>query len=200
LKEALRPALPCLVAGSSWPEDEAVLLPALAEFLKHKKMKLILVPHEPTTPHLGTIEASLRALDLRHAYFSAGNAWPDEEVLIVDQVGVLAELYAWGTFAFIGGSFRKSVHSVMEALGAGLMTFVGPFHENNREAMEFKALPIADFAGVNVVMNTEELREKMRAALESPQSLAGFQRQLKAEFQKRLGATDRLLERLSDLF
>ena len=66
--------------------------------------------------------------------------------------------------AFIGGSFRKTVHSVMEALGAGLKTFVGPKHKNNREAIEFQSVR----AAVTVVHDAEEFRravEKLSPAL-----------------------------------
>lgn len=201
LPEALRPrdGIPCFIAGSSWPEDEAVLLPALAPLLLEKKLKLILVPHEPTKAHLEALRGQLEALDLKFGYFSTGDAWPDEHVLVVDQVGVLAELYAWGDFAFIGGSFRKSVHSVMEALGAGLMTFVGPFHENNREALEFKETPIGDYTGVTVVKSADELRVRVREVLNKPGDVKNFSTALLSEFQSRLGATDRLLSRLEDL-
>ncbi|MBY0383898.1 hypothetical protein K2X05_01965, partial [bacterium] len=56
------------------------------------------------------------------------------------KVGFLAELYKQSDFSFIGGSFRKQVHSVMESLACGCLTFVGPFYHNNREAIDFSQL------------------------------------------------------------
>ena len=44
---------PTLVAGSTWPEDEAVLLAAFARVrATHPAARLVLVPHEPTARHL----------------------------------------------------------------------------------------------------------------------------------------------------
>lgn len=190
---------PCLTAGSTWPEDESVLLQSVAGLLLSKSLKLILVPHEPTPEHLASLENQLRGLGLTYAFFSNG-FWDSEHVLVVDQVGVLAELYALGTFAFIGGSFRKSVHSVMEALGAGCLTFVGPFHENNREALEFKAIPFNIARGVEVVETHEQWRDKLADYIARPQEVKIYSAQLGAEFKKRLGASDRLIDSLQDLW
>ncbi len=57
--------------------------------------------------------------------------------MIIDQVGILADLYAWADWAFVGGSFKKQVHSVMEPLAQGCKTFFGPYYGNNREAIIF---------------------------------------------------------------
>jgi 3-deoxy-D-manno-octulosonic-acid transferase len=109
-------------------------------------------------------------------------------VLLVDQVGWLAELYAWGDMAFVGGSFRKTVHSVMEALGAGLKTFVGPLHTNNREAIEFQNV----MGAVTAVRDIEAMREEL-GKLSLPE-LQKFKTEFSREFAARLGATNKLVE------
>ena len=49
-----------LVAGSTWPEDEEVLLPAfLGTAAGRSDLLLILVPHEPTLEHIEGIEREL---------------------------------------------------------------------------------------------------------------------------------------------
>ena len=142
---------PILVAGSTWDEDEEELLTAAHELIKNKELKLIVVPHEPSPEHLIRLESRIAHFHLSSRRMSEGKAWSDRQILIVDRVGVLAELYRWGSLAFVGGSFRGSVHSVMEALGAGAITFVGPDHGNNREAITFKGLMIAGEPGLRVV-------------------------------------------------
>lgn len=129
-----------LIAGSTWNEDESVLIPALPE-LKKAGWKWILVPHEVDSKHIGSLEQKCASHGLRTLKFSARKtdfSWNDVDAVIVDQVGMLAQLYPLAQMAFIGGSFRKQVHSVMEALAAGLPVLVGPFHHNSREALEFK--------------------------------------------------------------
>lgn len=154
----LKPSLPALVAGSTWDEDEAVIFEALTPLLAAREMQLILVPHEPTAEHVEKIEKKLEQLNLMFRKFSEEADWSQSSVLIVDKIGVLAELYRWGNFALVGGSYRSSVHSVMEPLGAGLITIVGPHHTNNREATEFAKIPVGPFTAVQVCSDAQSLR------------------------------------------
>lgn len=130
--------LPVLVAGSTWPEDEAVLIPALAS--NRSKIRAILVPHEPHLDHVKELERAAKAAGLSVERYSKLTSPWTSDILVVDQMGILAELYLKGNFAFVGGSFKKTVHSVMEPLGAGCNTLVGPLHLNNREAISFQQL------------------------------------------------------------
>src|SRR5690606_8621039 len=80
-----------LVAGSTWPPDEDVLLPALRDARAGAPpVRLILVPHEPTNQHL---ERSCTLLDrLGFRYQRLAEAERDgatSEVVLVDRVGVL---------------------------------------------------------------------------------------------------------------
>ena len=180
---------PCLIAGSTWPEDEKVLLPALAPLLKAKKLRLILAPPEPTPEHLQSLREQFHSADIDPNIFSNAESW--DQVLIVDKVGWLAELYAWGDLAFVGGSFKRTVHSVMEPLGAGLKTFVGPLHTNNREAIEFQSV----MGAVKAVENAEQLRVEVEAL--SLAQLRAFKPALQKEFAARLGATKKLVDLLT---
>ena len=160
---------PILVAGSTWDEDEVVLVPVIKALAN--KVSFVIAPHEPTPAHIMALRERLRAHGLEAILYSESNAWPDNAVMIVDQVGILAELYTKGRFAFVGGSFRKTVHSVMEPLGAGCITFVGPLHLNNREALEFKtiALPANPrLTCVTEVQSSSDWIERLNEALLIP--------------------------------
>jgi len=126
------------VAGSTWPEDEAVLVPFIA---RHPDLcHWILVPHEVGPEHIEALRAKLLDHRLPVTLYSETSGWDMKGVLIVDTVGVLAHLYKIADLGFVGGSFRKQVHSVMESLACGCLTFVGPHFQNNREAVEFSRL------------------------------------------------------------
>jgi 3-deoxy-D-manno-octulosonic-acid transferase len=175
---------PVLIAGSTWPEDEAVLLPALQALLQENKLRLVLVPHEPTPEHVRDLRGQLEKLELN-----------SDQVLLVDEVGWLAEIYAYGDMAFIGGSFRKTVHSVMEALGAGLMTFVGPKHLNNREAIEFQHVTCNGIPAVTVVNSAGEWESVLQQRLN--EDFPSFTQALKTAFGARLGGTVKLLHKIT---
>lgn len=195
LPPVLKPpeGIPCLVAGSTWAEDEAILIPAISALLKNNRLKLILVPHEPTENHIAELKKQLEVLNLGYVLYSESRAWEDVPVLLVDQVGCLAELYAWGDVAFIGGSFKRTVHSVMEALGAQLKTFVGPLHLNSREAVEFQTVACSGLRAVTAVRDVDELRREIEALGD----LTEFRRALHQEFARRLGATTKLVGSLN---
>ncbi len=180
LLRALHSARPTVVAGSTWPADEAVLLPAWMDVkARVPNARLIIAPHEPTPEHINPIEGWARAnalscerLSAREArdrgnhgdYVNDGhdgncvdggsdgnisntsntndiyhisfiNDRSDTDVVIVDRVGVLGDIYAIAHVAFVGGAFHKAgLHSVLEPAAYGVPVVFGPGHSMSREA------------------------------------------------------------------
>jgi 3-deoxy-D-manno-octulosonic-acid transferase len=126
-----------IVAGSTWPADEQVVLPAFADLLVQvPNARLILAPHEPHPDHLAGIAKLAHALRLprpaRLSQLEHGQAAP---VIVVDRVGILADLYAVGDAAFVGGGFhRAGLHSVLEPAVFGVPVAVGPHWQMSRDA------------------------------------------------------------------
>ena len=169
-----------MVCGSTWPEDEEVLI----EVMKRSadmSLRWIIAPHEPTDSHLDSLEKKLRAKGLSSQRLSQADE--QTKIVLVDRVGILAELYTQADLAFVGGSFRKKVHSVMEPLAAGCLTFVGPYHENNGEALLFKG------QFVKAVSNADEFAQELQKG-SVPKS------EIKNTVAAYKGATDRLLDQL----
>lgn len=190
------------VAGSTWEEDEKVLLEALLEYIDYKKINLIIAPHEPTEKHLKSLEKHISSLGLEYQRYSQINDWLPGKILIVDTLGVLAEMYTCAHLAFVGGSFKKSIHSVMEPLAAGAITFVGPFHQNNREALEFKIQHLNSFPNlnaVNVAHDSEDLRKGIYKALEYRSHLASAQNEIKDLIASKTGASDKVIHWINEV-
>jgi len=124
-----------LVDGSTWPDDERHLLPAVAAARTGgRALRLVLVPHEPTPAHLSASERRLDALGLAHARLSSPDA-PSADVVLVDRVGMLGDLYALADVAYVGGGFGSAgLHSVLEPAAFGAPVLFGPRHANAREA------------------------------------------------------------------
>jgi 3-deoxy-D-manno-octulosonic-acid transferase len=142
---------PTMVAGSTWPEDEAVLLRAFVGVRSaHPDARLILVPHEPGEEHLRSIERTVATMGvpLPVRLSAARSAAP---LLLVDRLGVLASLYGAGSMAFVGGGFgRAGLHSVLEPAAWGIPVAFGPNWHNSRDA----ALLLADKGGVALPSRT----------------------------------------------
>src|SRR5437867_630896 len=126
-----------IVAGSTWPSDEAVLLPAFADLLVQvPQARLVLAPHEPNPDHLaGIAQRALQVKLPRPVRLSQLEHAPAAPVIVVDRVGVLADLYALGDVAFVGGGYhRAGLHSVLEPAVFGVPVIVGPRWDNSRDA------------------------------------------------------------------
>lgn len=171
-----------LVCGSTWPEDEAVLFKALG-FFRKQNFKIILSPHEVASENIRRLQKELTAAGFTHETLTAaveatgtatdsnaaaaGDLAPvplTTEVLIIDQIGYLADAYRDADLAFVGGSFREKVHSVMEPLCCGLPVLVGPYYTNNPEAVHYRnrfVFPVADTPGL-LVAAAEALRLERR--------------------------------------
>jgi 3-deoxy-D-manno-octulosonic-acid transferase len=151
-----------LVAGSTWPADERVLLEAWQTVRRQDaRARLVLAPHEPTPAHLAPLEGWARAQRATLARLSAveaGEASGDVDVVLVDRVGVLGELYAVGDAAFVGGGFHDAgLHSVLEPAAFALPVTFGPQHENSRDAGLLLAA-----GGASAVTTARTLAELLR--------------------------------------
>jgi 3-deoxy-D-manno-octulosonic-acid transferase len=126
---------PTLVAGSTWPSDEAVLLAAFAVArARRPDARLILVPHEPTPDHLAAVEHRAARAGLPGPV-RLGAADGPVPLLLVDRVGVLAALYGAGTMAYVGGGFGSAgLHSVLEPAAWALPVAFGPRWQESRDA------------------------------------------------------------------
>jgi 3-deoxy-D-manno-octulosonic-acid transferase len=124
-----------LIAGSTWPADEGVLLRAFAEVRQGVPLaRLILVPHEPTEEHLQTVEEVAAGLGLPTP-IRLSNASAPGPLLLVDRVGVLARLYGAGELAYVGGGYgRAGLHSVLEPAAWGVPVSFGPRWRESRDA------------------------------------------------------------------
>jgi 3-deoxy-D-manno-octulosonic-acid transferase len=165
-----------LIAGSTWPPDERMVIPAFSNLAKKfSDLALILAPHEPSQPRLENIYGTLKKSDLSYKPLSQINREENitESVIVADGLGYLAELYQIGDIAFVGGSFYGSVHNVMEPAVFGLPVFFGPDIENSLEAKEL----VRNNSGkiVNSAQELEKAAEKLltdRAALDKTGKMA----------------------------
>ena len=179
------------VVGSSWDEDEAVLLPAFRRIAQHDSSALmILVPHEPTLPTLERLELALN-YTMRTIRFSDLNDYSNENVILVDSIGILMSLYQYADVAYVGGSFRQGIHNVLEPAVYGVPVLYGPKHENSQEAVA-----LAKRGGAFVVTTPEECYLELRKLFNDKKARVRAGSESERLVQENVGATHRFIEYL----
>ena len=195
LLQPLRSDRPTLVVGSSWPADEREIFPALADLHRSSpRLRTIVAPHEPTWTHLAPIEQWATAAGFRSATLGSPDAGA-ADVVIVDRVGVLGELYALADFAFVGGGFHTAgLHSVLEPAAYGVPVMFGPRHLGSRDA----GLLLAAGAAWSVA-DSREINDRLRQWLEDREARLAAGAAARRVVEENAGATARsvaLVERL----
>lgn len=184
-----------LILGSTWPKDEALWLPILAELLDGQPdLTVILTPHEPVPERLAALQEELDRQGLTWRRLSdlmseAPGVRPDPRVVLVDSVGVLAEIYRSGHLAYVGGSFTTGVHNTMEPAVAGLPVMFGPVIQNAAEA----ELLVGRGAGM-VVRRPVEALQTAQQWLADPSALARLGQTARQVVLEQRGATAKSLE------
>lgn len=130
-----------IVFGSTWPEDEAVLTKCTPELIA-LGYKIVWCPHDVSKKRIQDLQTHLSEFSLDLFSEQQSPYGFKKQILILDQIGFLADIYRYSQIAFVGGSFKAKVHSVMEPLCAGNFVIVGPYYKNNPEAVDFLKLDV----------------------------------------------------------
>lgn len=125
-----------LVVGSSWPKDEKIIAKIAS---KYQELKIIIAPHDVNTSRIKEISQTFPDAVL----YSSGSIQASNQVLVIDQIGMLAMLYRYASFCWIGGGFNTSVHNVLEAAVYGKALLYGPNHHKSKEALDLVELKAA---------------------------------------------------------
>ncbi|MBA3340638.1 MAG: hypothetical protein H0T48_02260 [Gemmatimonadaceae bacterium] len=187
LLQHFRDDRPTLVAGSTWPADEERLLPA---WLQARRVlpaaRLIIAPHELSRTHLDAIAewAAGASLSLSRSSERAARA---ADVVLVDEYGILGDLYALADAAYVGGGFHAAgLHSLLEPAAFGAPVILGPMHRDNRDA----ALLVAGGAAVRC-KGPGDIAARLIAWLQHPHILENAGGAAKKVVENGLGAADR---------
>src|SRR5690606_33903423 len=97
-----------LVCGSIWPEDLEVIKQTIA---KSTETKVIIAPHEINNSFIGQIEQAVKRKTVRYSTLSQKPS-NDADIMIIDNIGMLMNLYQYGQLAYVGGGFKTGLHNI----------------------------------------------------------------------------------------
>lgn len=176
---------PTLIAGSTWPVDEDMLIRYVKE--NNYACKLVLVPHETDKRHLHHIYQALRGRYVRYTEATPRNV-EMVNCLVVDTVGILSSIYRYGTVAYVGGGFGVGIHNTLEAAVYGMPVVFGPNYHKFREARQ-----LIECRGGFSVKNYKTLKKTLDEAFEHSKE---YGENAKNYVQGNKGATDVIYNRI----
>ncbi len=126
--------IPTLITGSVWPDDMAVLVPFLNSFAG--PLRVVIAPHEIDAEQISRWRGQLTQPSVLYSELANQQADSQARYLFIDNVGMLASLYQYGQFAFVGGGFKRGgLHNILEPATFGLPVFYGPVIDKFPEAL-----------------------------------------------------------------
>ncbi len=178
-----------LVAGSTWPGDDELLVEAF-KALNLQELKLIIVPHNVDEKNIQKISALLEKSNLRYNLYSAQKPAGSSKILVVDTIGLLSKIYHYATVAYIGGGMNEGIHNCLEpAVYLKPVIFYGNDYHKYNEAIELIELKAA-----KNIQSSNTLAEAILGFINNRSEMTEIENKLKLYFQKKSGTTKKVLE------
>lgn len=143
----------CVVCGSTWPEDEAVLLDYINS--APRNVKFIIAPHKIEQSKIEAFTEKLyKQKVILHSQKDDVNL-AEYSVLIIDCIGLLTKLYSYADIAYVGGAMgRTGLHNILEPATFGVPIIIGKNYNEFPEAIRLRNL-----AGLFSISNPLELSD-----------------------------------------
>jgi len=179
-----------MIAGSTWIKDEEIIASCQ---LPTANWKLIIAPHEISEDHIQKIESMFKD-SLRYSVVSkepvstALDKLQEAKVLIIDNIGMLSNLYQYADIAYIGGGFGSGIHNILEAVAFGVPVIFGPNHHKFPEANE-----IIEQGGGFCIADANDLKKAMELLLSDEKILKMASMTCRNFVGQRKGVTEKIL-------
>ncbi len=177
-----------VIAGSTWPADEDLLL-AVIHTPELAHWRWIIAPHEPSEQHVRRLTERLQRPWARYSQWDGQTA---VDVLVIDSVGLLGRLYRYARIAYIGGGFGRGIHNTLEPAAYGLPVLFGPKYERFEEARQF-----VQRGGAFPVRHQEELLQVLRR-LQQPDAYLKASTAVRQFLSENQGATAHILQFMAE--
>ncbi|WP_435624602.1 3-deoxy-D-manno-octulosonic acid transferase [Flagellimonas sp.] len=181
----------CFVAGSTWPEDERILV----EYINStsESLKFVLAPHTMKAASIEKLVESISKPVMKYSELDSGEI-AKAEVLVIDTIGLLTKIYSYADIAYVGGGFATGLHNTLEPATFGIPVIIGPQYEGFKEAEE-----LVEKRGIIPIQDINSFTKLMSRFMDDPsfQSETG---QINASYiQSNQGATTRIMNHIHSI-
>jgi len=173
-----------IILGSCWPQGEQIW----REFIfDHPEFQYIIAPHNVNAHHIESLLKDFYPQGICYTKFDINKK---TNVLIVDCIGKLSNLYQYGDLAYVGGGFTGKLHNILEPSVFGIPIVIGPKHARFPEAEELIQRGVT-----HVIENPKEVTTIVPKLLEKRAEIA----QIASEFfEENKDAARKIVNKIED--
>jgi 3-deoxy-D-manno-octulosonic-acid transferase len=185
------------VMGSSWKEDEEIILPVVDKIQEYESNLLtILVPHEPKETKLAMIEKNIlqNYENLKSIRYSQIENYNGENFIIVDCIGKLLNLYSISYLSYVGGGFSSGLHNILEPAIFNIPVLFANEVKNSDEDEE-----MLKSGGGILVTGKNQFYKEFRRILEDKNLRDEIGRKCNLVFKDKIGIAEKIVNHLLDL-
>lgn len=184
----------CIVCGSTWPEDEKLLL----NFINNAPETLcfIIAPHKINTEKIREFRNQLTKKSVLYSGVTEETQLQEFQILIIDSIGLLSKLYAYADIAYVGGAAGNTgLHNILEPATFGVPIVIGKNYEKFPEATEL--LEKGSLFSVATPEETSVILEKLTYEIPFRKQAGDISRNY---IKENKGATGKITEYLKQYF
>jgi 3-deoxy-D-manno-octulosonic-acid transferase len=175
-----------LVAGSTWKEDEDLLIHYINNVASSEE-KFVIAPHNIKAEGIARLKEELEVQTVLYSH-KANKDLKDCQVFIIDTIGILTKIYSVADIAYVGGGYTKSgIHNILEPATFGIPVVIGPNYKKFKEAQDLIALKACEVTSnqqeVSQILN--ELKTKRALRMTKGESALNY-------IESSLGASDKI--------
>ena len=183
----------CVVAGSTWPEDETLLIDYINS--SKEETKFIIAPHNMDLNQIKSVVKQLKKPTVLYSNYTT-ETLKDKRVFIIDTIGLLSKIYSYANIAYIGGGMGTSgLHNTLEAATFGLPIVIG---KNYQKFPEAKAM--LSNGGLFSIRDFESLESTLNMLINDSQKRTESGQKNKDYIEGNKGASELVMSELKTLF
>ena len=182
----------CLVCGSTWPEDDEVLL----DFINNSDLtiKIIIAPHNIDTTKINSFRKKITKKSILYSK-KENEDLSQYSVFFIDTIGILTKIYNYADIAYIGGAMGNTgLHNILEAATFGVPIVIGKQFENFPEAIELQQLK-----GLYSISNEKECSSVLTNLINNNEFRTSTGKVAKNYIVSNIGATQKTMDYIISL-
>ena len=185
-----------IIIASSHLEDDKVVVPALIKVLGlYPDWNILYVPHDLDTIPIEKIKTQFNKEGIESVLHTGNHEEiPDEKVVIIRSIGLLANLYWISKISYVGGGFSTGVHNVMEPALAKLPLIFGPKHKNAPEAEQ-----LIKNQGGFLIQNSNDFFLIMDKLIKDNKKIKDASERSRDIIESNLGASKKIIKKIIDV-